>query len=134
MNIDESLSYVERIFAIFNLLTQALFLFRKGEKMKNGKDWMDWITINITVDQILCKGPCFIKHICLSAGTGGAATTGVHDGIDANARRGLYLTAITSAHFTDDFSIPVYFSKGLFVDIGSNVASFVIQYRPCQEI
>lgn len=100
--------------------------------MRNGKDWAEWITRNISINQILCPSPCFVTHICLSSTTGGVSTTSVYNGVDANAELKLYLAALQSTHFTDDFSIPVYFDKGLYVALGSNVASFVIQYRPCE--
>jgi len=101
--------------------------------MKEEKEWKEWITRSLTIDEMVNLGPSFVKHICIVASTGGAATTLVYDGIDTNGKLTLALSAIASTHFSDQFSIPVFFSNGIFVDIGSNVTLFVIQFKSAEE-
>jgi len=89
----------------------------------------DWTTAAITVSQLLSINPCFVKHICLTANTGGAATALIYDGEGANAELKLALSCLTSTHFEDDFEIPIYFQRGIYVAVGSNTTLFVIQYK-----
>lgn len=93
------------------------------------KDWKEWITKSITASELLNLGACWVGHICLTASAGGAATALVYNSQDASGELKLALSAITSAHFDDDFVVPIFFDKGLYVTIGNNVTLFVIQYK-----
>lgn len=89
----------------------------------------EWSVAPITVDTKVCARPCLVKHICLTASSGGSATALVYSGQNDGGILTLALSALTSTHFNDDFEIPMYFPHGLYVDIGSNVTLFVVQYK-----
>lgn len=89
----------------------------------------EWIIAPIIVDTKVCARPCLVKHICLTASSGGAATALVYNGQNTGGILTLALSALTSTHFNDDFEIPIHFAHGLYVDIGSNVTLFVVQYK-----
>ena len=88
-----------------------------------------WITASLTADELLSIHPCLVKHICLVANTTGASTALVYDGESTTGKLKLALSCITSTHFSDDFDTPVYFHRGIYVDVGANCTLFVIQYK-----
>lgn len=94
------------------------------------KEWKEWITRNLTADELLNLGPCWVKYIALSSNSSGIATVNVHNSQDTSGEVLLYLTTIDDDHSSDMFEIPVFFSQALYVNIGSNAASFIIQYKP----
>ena len=93
------------------------------------KEAKEWSLAAITVDTKVCARPALVSHICLTASSGGSATVLVYNGQNDGGKLTLALSALTSTHFNDDFDIPIYFPHGIYVDIGSNVTLFVIQYK-----
>jgi len=92
--------------------------------------WKEWITRNLIADELLNLGPCFVKHISLIADDAQSASVLIYNGHDTSGD--IFFSILVSKYkdFSDDFAIPVYFNKGLYVDIGEYVASFIIQYKP----
>ena len=96
--------------------------------MKEEEKWMEWLTKHITASQLLNLGPTFVKHVCISAG-GDTGTAMLHNSQDASGEIKLAITAILGTHFGDDFEIPVFFGKGLYVVIGGTTPNVTIQYK-----
>ena len=97
--------------------------------MINETEWKTWTTQQLTADQLVSKKACFVKHISLTTSTGGAATALVYDGWATTGKLKFSLSAVTSTYYCEDFSIPIYFNNGIYVDVGDNVALFTIQFK-----
>ena len=78
-------------------------------------------------------GPCFLSAAHLTAGTGGAATAIIRDGHNTDAEAKVYMSALTSANDLRQFNPPLYFKRGLDLDVGSNVTSLLVHFLPERE-
>lgn len=97
--------------------------------MSYSEECKRWTHLPLTADQLVSKVPTFVKHVCLTAGTGGAATALVYNGVDVSGELKIALSAIASTHFEDTYETPICFDKGIYIDVGSNVTLFTIQFR-----
>lgn len=85
------------------------------------------------VDTKVCNGPCFLFAAHLTAGAGGVATAIVRDGHDTGGETKINLAALQSASDNRSFNPPLYFKKGLYLDVGANVTSLLVQFLPARE-
>lgn len=83
---------------------------------------------SVNTSQLLSKRPAFVSHFCLAATAGGSSTIALRNGQDVNAPVKMFMTAIASTHFGDNFEIPAYFDKGLYIECGANVAWATVQF------
>lgn len=86
-------------------------------------------TERVTVDRCVAHGPCFIYHLAVAADTNGAATAVIYNGISEKADIKIDMTTITSYYAQHDFWPPMYFDRGIYVDVGSNVTSVIVRYH-----
>lgn len=66
----------------------------------------------------------------LLAGSGGAATVAVYDGVDASGDLIDYFSAAASARDRGTIDRGLIIRRGLYVDLGSNVSNFTLYYDP----
>ena len=85
------------------------------------------------VDKKVCNRPCFLYAAHLVAGSGGAATAVIRDGHDTGGETVVDLAALTSSNDPRKFDPPIYFKKGLYVDVGSNVTSVLVHFMPSRD-
>lgn len=98
------------------------------EAMK--KYWKELETIETDADLKASNGPCFISAAHLVAGSGGPATAIIRDGHDTSGEAKIHLAALTSATDPRFFNPPLYFKRGLFIDVASNVTSVLLHFLP----
>jgi len=84
----------------------------------------------VTESSRIWEKPCFLYSVTLTATGDGAATATLRNGHEEDAEPIFDLTATTSSMAHGQFSPPLYFSKGLFVEIGANVTSALIHLLP----
>jgi hypothetical protein len=92
-------------------------------------DPKDWTLKAMTADALLSKVPVFVKGVCMQASSSGNATVAIYNGVDTSGEK---LMAVHSQQYGQcgkEYEIPVYFNRGLYIDIGNNVALFTIQYQ-----
>jgi hypothetical protein len=90
-------------------------------------------TERITASQIVSRVPALVFGMALSASSVGPATASVYDGHGTSESICMDLAAITGHTDLREFNPPVWFRKGIYVTIGSNVTSVVIRYVPFRE-
>ena len=90
--------------------------------------WKEIESLHVSEDTKATGKPCFLYSASLVATTGGAATAVLRDGHDTNAEAKLYLAALTSSYDQRKFDPPLYFKKGLFIDVGSYVTSVHVEF------
>jgi len=94
--------------------------------------WKEMEVRETSVDAKFSNGPCFLSAAHLVAGSGGAATAIIRDGHDISGEAKVYLAALTSATDPRFFNPPIYFKKGLYVDVASNVTSVLVHFLPAR--
>ncbi|MBS3920022.1 MAG: hypothetical protein KG012_14180 [Deltaproteobacteria bacterium] len=82
----------------------------------------------ITGDSLVSPSPCFLFSVELVANAVGAATAVLRDGSDANAEAVIDLAALTSSVDIRGYNPPLFFKRGLFVDVKSNVTAVLLRY------
>lgn len=95
--------------------------------------WKELEHDRATADKKSCNRPCFLYAAHLTAGTGGAATAVIRDGHDSNGEIKVDLAALTSSKDNRNFDPPVYFKKGLYLDVGDNVTSVIVHFLPSRD-
>lgn len=82
----------------------------------------------VTADQVVCPTPCLLYMAHLAGGSGGASTAVIRDGHSTSADAVIDLAAPASGMDFVSFDPPILLKKGLYVDVGSNVTSVLVQY------
>jgi len=84
----------------------------------------------LTASQILTNEPClFYGAVILTSTTGGDAT--IYDGQDATSGKLVHtLEGIADQSTPVMWPKPLYFSRGLYVAVGSNVTEVTVGWEP----
>lgn len=92
-------------------------------------DSQDYAWEYVTVDSLVCKGPCELVYVCLVP-SGATTNSAIYDGLDTHGKKIIDLpaAAVTFAEFAP--AVPLYCAQGLYVDVGSSVTGILVQYRP----
>ena len=85
---------------------------------------------DVGVDSRVLKPAALYRGGLLLAGSGGASTVAVYDGIDTTGELIDYFSAAASARDRNYIGDGVILKRGLYVDVGSNVSKFTIFYEP----
>jgi hypothetical protein len=82
----------------------------------------------VTADGVLNKGPTELIYAYLEPSAAGADVT-FYDGFDANGKK--IATIVASAKTSRPFAprAPIFCNEGLYIDIGTNVASVLVLYK-----
>jgi hypothetical protein len=86
----------------------------------------------VAADKRVYHGPCFLYAAQLVSNTSGASTAVIRDGQNTDAEVVVDLAALTSSNDPRRWDPPIYLKKGLFVDVGTNVTSVLVHYRPAK--
>lgn len=87
----------------------------------------------VTVDRIVCNGPCLVAGLVIASDGGGDADADVYDGHGTGGDKKLDLYCADEETRPYSFMPPAYFAKGLYVDIGTNCESVVVHYMALAE-
>lgn len=85
-------------------------------------------TQRVTVDTCVIQRRILLHSVIISSNGDGEADAVLRDGIDTTADILIDLYCQDEGQDGFTWNIPVVFEKGLFVDIGTNVKSVVVQY------
>ena len=82
----------------------------------------------VTGDRLLSLGPCELVYAALVPS---AATTdsNIYNGENATGDKIVTLKAATVRIMPFSPKVPVYCSKGLYIDVGTSVAGIFVQWR-----
>lgn len=94
------------------------------------EEWKKYGYMRVTADSLICPEPCFLVSVCLVANATGASTAVIRDGHNTGGEAVIDLAALTSSKDNRSYNPPLFFKKGLYVDVGSNVTSVLVQYLP----
>jgi len=99
-----------------------------GDLITQMEAWKEAQVDQVTADKLVCGKPCFLLSACLVASSVGAATVVLRDGHSTSGDALITLGAPTSGNDHRNFSFPIYFKKGLYADVGSNVTELDLHY------
>ena len=94
------------------------------------EEWKKVGWMRVTADSLISPEPCFLLSVCLVADTVGAATAVIRDGHNTSGEAVINLAALTSSKDDRYYGNPLFFKTGLYVDVGSNVTSVLVQWLP----
>lgn len=86
-----------------------------------------------TADKKVSNGPSFVYATHLVASSGGVGTAIIRDGHDTSGEGVISLSALTSSNDPRKFDPPLYFKKGIFVDVVANVSSVLIHFMRARD-
>ncbi len=92
------------------------------------KQWKSWRWERITGTAIITTTPCFLSHVSLTNNGTAQSTAIVYDGHGSAGDKVLDLGAVQYAADVRTFNPPLFLRKGLYISIGSNVASLTVHY------
>lgn len=95
--------------------------------------WRSCQTVGVVTSGRVCLGPCFVFSVGLSAKSTGPSTANIYDGAGSAETKRIGLVAVQSTADFRCYPVPIYFSRGLYVGLGSHVDDFQIQYMPLPE-
>jgi len=82
----------------------------------------------VTVDRIVCNGPAYIYGLHITSNSSGEATATIYNGSSAKAVQKIDMSCVDDHHEHADYWPPMYFDRGVYVALGSNVASVLVRY------
>ena len=89
--------------------------------------------IRLAGDGLVTPTPAFLFSVTITSDGGGDADAKVYDGVSTKAPQVLDLGAYSGDLRQVSFNPPAYFRRGIYVDVGSNVASVSLQYATIRE-
>jgi hypothetical protein len=87
------------------------------------------VTERVTADGCICESPAFIFHLAIASDSNGAATATIYNGSSPKAEQKIDMTTIDDYYSQHDYWPPMFFSRGIYVDVGSNVSSVIVRYH-----
>jgi hypothetical protein len=95
--------------------------------------WKETQTQRLTTDGEAYQHGAFLYAAHLTASTVGVATAVIRDGHNTDGEIKVDLAALTSSKDNRNFDPPIYFKKGIYVDVGDNVTSVIVHFLPAKE-
>lgn len=89
----------------------------------------DCAFFRVTQSRLVESKPAYLFAAHLIASNVGAGTAGIYNG---HTDTGDLLVDLSAPHYSRDRAVfipPLFFSRGIYVSIGSNVVSVVLQFR-----
>lgn len=82
----------------------------------------------VVADSLVSPEPCFLISVSLVSSAVGVSTAVIRNGHNTDAEAVIDLAALASAVDDRHYNPPMPFTKGLYIDVGSNVTSVLVQY------
>lgn len=82
-----------------------------------------------TVDKIITTRPCLLFSVTLTATGAGVADVSIYEGQDASSGRLVVTLKVAASSTVQTRFNGLVAERGLYVDVGSNVASLTVEYE-----
>lgn len=93
----------------------------------------DIVSLSVTTDTIICPGTCYLFHASIESDGGGEADAVLYNGHSSNSPYALHIDCADEESYGEPYFPPKYFSRGLFIDVGSNVAGVTVDFLPVKK-
>lgn len=90
-------------------------------------NWVAWEWI--TADRLLSNSPCYLVSAHFQAAAAGVGNTSIVNGQDTGGEVVFTFVAAASTGRALDLKVPLWLSKGLFIDVGANTQGVLVQYH-----
>jgi len=84
----------------------------------------------VTATRGVCQTPCLLYSCSIASDGVGEADGQIWNGHGLGDELLYDLYCVDEMGFIFSFSYPVYFSRGLYVVVGTNVTAITVQYKP----
>jgi hypothetical protein len=92
--------------------------------------WKTVRTERMAADRYVNPGPCYLFSATLVSTSAGVSTASIYDGAGTGGERKVDLSAYADGSDPRSWYPPLVFNQGLYIDVGSNVSSVVVQFLP----
>jgi len=90
--------------------------------------WRSVQLVEVAADRFVTNKPCFVFMVALVAAAAGAADAFIYDGVDATGDLRITLASVLGVWLQEYYTPPQYFTKGLFIDVDTNVQVVRVRY------
>lgn len=101
------------------------------------KEWFELCkkirTERVIADGVVSNTPSLIYSLTITSDSGGAGTATVYDGSSPKADQKVDISTIDDDTRHHNYFPPMYFRRGIYVDLGSNITSVVVRYQDVRE-
>jgi len=94
------------------------------------KEWKQIAAEYFTADRLLCNTPCFLFSVLATGYHDDNGEIKLYDGQGAIGNPKYHIRTAARVSFFVAFNPPVYFSKGLYVDLVDKMDAVTVQYLP----
>jgi len=94
------------------------------------KEWKQVATLYTVRDILVCPTPCFLISVFMQGDSSDDGTFQLINGHNVNGEVKYVPRTPPQSSLFIDFSVPVYFSRGMFLDMINKVDSVTVQYLP----
>lgn len=94
------------------------------------KEWKQVAAVYTIKDRLICPTPCFLLSVFMQGDSSDDGTFQLIDGHNVSGRVKYVPRTPPQSSFFIDFSVPVYFTQGLFINMINKVDSVTVQYLP----
>jgi hypothetical protein len=91
------------------------------------------VTERTTASQLVCNSPAVVFSLTLVSDSGGAATATLYDGSSTKAVKKVDFACIEDDMHHLNYLPPMYMTRGIYAEHGSNITSLVVRYTPISE-
>ena len=93
-------------------------------------EWKKVATVYTTADRLICNTPCFLLSVLATGYDDDNGEIKIYDGQGAIGNPKYHVRTAARVSFFLDFSVPVYFAQGMYLDIVDKCDAVTIQYLP----
>ncbi len=94
------------------------------------KEWKQVATDYMTADRLICPTPCFLFSVFVSGYRNDNGELHLYDNQAAIGNPKYHIRVMSTDSKFIEFNVPVYFTKGMYLDIINKCDSVTIQYLP----
>lgn len=96
------------------------------------KEWMEWETKIITTSGLISNQPLWLASIVQSLDSSNYGNTLFYNGVDTSSEIKLVVPFALHVTNTVVFNIPMFFSKGLYINMNANLDYITMQFKQQQ--
>ncbi len=91
-------------------------------------DPKDIATVRIAATALVCPSPCYVYGFSVCSDTSGNGYAKVYDGHNDTGDLKYVWRIATNTSFSIQLVVPVYFRRGVYIDLVSNVESATLRF------
>lgn len=87
----------------------------------------------VIADRAVCNSPCYLLNLCICSDAGGAGVGALYNGNSLGGKHMIDFAVLNGQWQDWPIRHPIFFSNGLFVNVGVHILSIFVHYLPVPE-